>query len=182
LTRSRSSLDPADWIAWIRLVAAPFALLEVAIERGNYPAGDERWAWAIGATFALGAVAFFLAHRRGAAPRALAAAALVFDTLVVSAYVVLYGFEPSSPVRQLLILVAIEAALRYGRLGAAWAVTSAPALAVFEWRASERLDVAYDPGHVVFPIGLQLLVGLIVGTLARRAGTPARSREPPPSG
>jgi hypothetical protein len=175
-------LDPADWIAWIRLLAAPFALLEVAIERGNYPEGDEPWAWAIGATFAAGAVGLFLAHRRALAPRALAAAALVFDTAVVSAYVVLYGFEPGSPVRQLLILVVIEAALRYGRVGAAWAITSAPALAVFEWRASERLDVPYDPGHVVFPIGLQLLVGLIVGTLARRAGTPARSRAPRRSG
>jgi hypothetical protein len=167
LTRSRSSLDPSDWIAWIRLLAAPFALFEVAIERGNYPEGDERWAWTIGATFAAGAVALFLVHRRRIAPRPLAAGALVFDTAVVSAYVVLYGFEPSSPVRQLLILIVVEAALRYGRIGAAWAVTSAPALALFEWRASDRLDVPYDPGHVVFPIGLQLLVGLIIGTLAR---------------
>jgi hypothetical protein len=169
LTRSRSRLDPADWIAWIRLVAAPFAILEVAVERGNYPEGDERWAWAISATFAAGAAALFFAHRRKLAPRALGAAALVFDTVVVSAYVVLYGFEPSSPVRQLLILVVIEAALRYGRAGAAWALTSAPALALFEWRASDRLDAPYDPGHVVFPIGLQLLVGLIVGTLVSRA-------------
>jgi hypothetical protein len=162
LTRSRSRLGPGDWIAWIRLVAAPFALLEVAIERGNYPEGDERWGWAIGAAFAAGAVAFFGAHRRRLAPRALAVGGLVFD-----------GFEPSSPVRQLLILVVIEAALRYGRMGALWAATSAPALAVFEWRASERLDVPYDPGHVVFPIALQLLVGLIVGTLAPRAARDA---------
>jgi hypothetical protein len=173
LTRSRSKLGPGDWIAWVRLVAAPFALLEVAIERGNYPEGDERWGWAIGAAFAAGAVAFFGAHRRRLAPRALAVGGLVFDTAVVSAYVVLYGFEPSSPVRQLLILVVIEAALRYGRMGALWAATSAPALAVFEWRASERLDVPYDPGHVVFPIALQLLVGLIVGTLAPRAARDA---------
>jgi hypothetical protein len=182
LTRSHSNLGTADWIAWIRLLAAPFALLEVAIERGNYPEGDERWAWAIGATFAAGAVALFLAHRHQLAPRALGAGAVAFDTVVVSAYVVLYGFEPNSPVRQLLVLVVVEAALRYGPVGALWSITSAPALAVFESRASDRLETSYDPGHVLFPIGLQLLVGLIVGTLARHAGTRTRSRGPHRSG
>ena len=161
--------ETGDWVAWIRLAAAPFALLEVVIERGNYPAGDEPWAWVIAGVFAAGAVALFAANRRGLAPRAVAALGLGFDTAVVSAFVVLYGFEPSSPVRQLLVLVVAEAALRYGKRGAAWAVTSAPALAIFEWRAADRLDVPYDPGHVLFPLGLQVLVGLIVGALAERA-------------
>ncbi len=158
-----------DWIAWVRAAAAPFALLEVAIERGNYPSGHEGWAWSLGLVFSTGACALLVAHRRRVAPRLLAGLALAFDTAVVSGYVVLYGFEPSSPVRQLLVLVVVEAALRYGRPGALWAVTSTPALAVFEWRVSDRLGVAYDPGHVVFPIGLQVLAGLIVGALAERA-------------
>ncbi|MDQ3859548.1 MAG: hypothetical protein M3327_14085 [Actinomycetota bacterium] len=153
---------PADWIASVRLVAAPFVLLEVAIERGNYPDGDEPWAWALAVAFALGAIALFRFRER-------AAVALIWDTALVSGFVVLYGFEPSSPVRQLLVLLVVEAALRYGKAGAAWSVASAPALALFEWRASERLDVSYDPGHVLAPIGFQLLVGLIVGALAERA-------------
>ena len=164
--------DEEDWIAWIRVAAAPFALLEVVIERGNYPPGHEAWAWSLGAAFSAGACALLLAHRRRVAGRLLAGLALLFDTAVVSGYVVLYGFEPSSPVRQLLVLVVVEAALRYGRRGALWAISSAPALALFEWRASERLDVPYDPGHVVFPIGLQVLAGLVVGALAERG--PAR--------
>lgn len=154
---------PADWIAWVRLVAAPFVLLEVVIERGNYPDGHERWAWILAGAFALGAVALFRA--RGAAPLALA-----WDTALVSGFVVLYGFEPSSPAREFLLLVVVEAGLRYGKAGAAWCVASAPALALFEWRASDRLGVEYDPGHVLGPLGLQLLVGLIVGRLADRAG------------
>jgi len=154
--------QPADWIAWVRLVAAPFVLLEVAIERGNYPDGDERWAWALAVAFALGAIVLRTSDR--------AAAALVWDTALVSGFVVLYGFEPSSPAREFLLLVVVEAALRYGKAGAAWCVASAPALALFEWRASDRLDVEYDPGHVLGPLGLQLLVGLIVGRLADRAG------------
>jgi hypothetical protein len=157
-----------DWIAWIRVAAAPFALLEVVIERGNYPSGHEAWAWSLGLVFSTGATALLAAHRRRVAEQLLPGLALVFDTAIVSGYVVLYGFEPNSPVRQLLILVVVEAALRYGRRGGLWALASTPALALFEWRASDRLDVPYDPGHVVFPIGLQLLAGLIVGALAER--------------
>lgn len=167
MTRSLPELRHArDWIAPIRVVIAPFALLEVAIERGNYPAGHEPWAWAGALAFAAGSLVLFAAGRGRAGGGRTSLAGLAFDTAVVSAFVILYGFEPGSPVRQLLVLVVVEAALLYGKAGAAWAVTSAPALAVFEWRVSDRLDVSYDPGHVVFPIGLQILVGLIVGTLA----------------
>jgi hypothetical protein len=163
----RQLTEPESWIAWIRLVAVPFVFFEVAIEHGNYPAGDERWAWALAVVFALGAGLFFVLRPGGLA-------ALAFDVAIVSAFVVLYGFEPSSPVRQILFLPVIEAALRYGRLGGAVTpVASVPALTLFERRASDALDVPFDPGHVIFPVGLQLLVGLVVGTLAQRARSPA---------
>jgi hypothetical protein len=165
----RGLLDLRDfeaWIAWIRLAAVPFVFLEVAIEHGNYPAGDERWAWALAAVFALAAVLFFVLRRGGLF-------ALAFDVAIVSAFVVLYAFEPSSPVRDVLFLPVIEAGLRYGRLGGVVVpVACAPALALFERRTSDILDVSFDPAHVTFPIGLQLLVGLLVGTLAERVKGP----------
>jgi hypothetical protein len=173
LERAQGELrSTASWVPWVRLVAVPFVFLEVAIERGNYPPGYERWAWAVAAVFAAGAVVLFAAHRRGTdVPHP----AYVFDVAIVSAYVVIYSFEPGSPVRQLLFLPVVEAALRWGRLGGVVApVASAPALAVFEWKVSDRLGVPYDPGHVIFPVGLQLLVGLIVGALAERARSVAR--------
>ena len=165
--------DVEAWIAWVRLAAVPFVAFEIAVERGNYPRGHEPWAWAVGAVFALGAACLFWLWRRGVAGGGLGLAALAFDGAVVSAWVVVYSFEPASPVRQLLFLPVIEAALRYGRLGGALApLASALPLAVFESRAADRLGAPYDPGHVVFPIALQLLVGLVVGALAsrRRAG------------
>ena len=163
-------------IAWIRLLAAPFVVLEVATE--DYPAGDQRWAWAIAAVFAAGAVVLFLAHRRArreSPPRAFAAGGLAFDTLAVSSWAVLYGFEPGTPARELLVLVVVEAALRYGPLGALWSLATVPALALFERRLAAALDVPFDPGHAAFPAGLYLLVGLVVGTLAERSGVSRRS-------
>ena len=168
--RALASEDVDKSIAWIRLLAMPFILVEAATE--DYPPGDERWAWAIGATFTAGAVALFLADRRtqgGARPPLVGTTALVFDTAALSAWAVLYAPEPGTPARELLVLAVAEAALRYGRRGALWSLATVPALALFELRLSRTLDLPYDPGHAVFPAGLYLLVGLIVGALAERS-------------
>jgi len=149
------------WIPHARLVVVPFAFAEVAVESGNYPPGYERWAWVTTAVFAAGAVVLFFARS--------ALAGLILDVLVVSAFVCIYSFEPSSPVRELLFLPVIEAALCYGvRGGLVLPVTSAPALAFFESKTSDDLGVSFDPGHVLGPIGLQVVLGLVVGLLAER--------------
>ena len=149
------------WIPRARLIAVPFAFAEVAIESGNYPSGSERWAWTTAAFFAAGALVLLFVRSR--------LAGVVFDLAIVSAFVCIYSFEPSSPVRELLFLPVIEAALCYGvRGGLALPVASAPSLAFFESKASDELGVAFDPGHVLGPIGLQVLVGVVVGLLAER--------------
>lgn len=157
----------AAWIAWGRIVAVPFVLLEVAIESGNYPPGDEPLAWALASVFAVGAALLFRFRDRGAL-------GLAFDWTVVSAFVLLYSFEAGTPVRQLLILPVVEAALRYGIvLGALLPLASLPALAFFEWRQAVRLDLhPFDTGHIVGPVGIQVVVGLLVGGLVSRLGRP----------
>jgi hypothetical protein len=150
-----------SWIRGIRLAAVPFAFLEVAIERGNYPPGDEAWAWLLAGALAIGAVVLLVAPPL---------AGLAFDLALVSGFVCLYGFEPGSPVRELFVLTALETGLLFGSalavLGAA--VASIPALVVFEERASRVLDEPFDPGHVLGPLGIQLLVGLVTAALVRR--------------
>jgi hypothetical protein len=37
-----------------------------------------------------------------------------------------------------------------------------------ETEASDELGVSFDPGHVLGPIGLQVLIGVVVGLLAER--------------
>ena len=158
------------WIAWARLAAVPFVFLEVAIESGNYPPGDEAYAWTLAAAFAAGALVL-LRFRERAAP------GLMFDWAAVSLWVALYSFELGTPVRQLLLVPVVEAALRYGvRGGALMPLASLPALAFFEWRQAIRLDLhPFDAGHVVGPAGVGLLVGLVIGGLVRRSEARARS-------
>jgi hypothetical protein len=153
------------WIAWARLAAVPFVFLEVATESGNYPPGDEAYAWALASAFAAGTLVLLRFRDR-------AAMGLVFDWALVSAWVALYSFEAGTPVRQLLVLPVVEAALRFGvRGGAFMPLASLPALAFFEWRQAVRLDLhPFDPGHVVGPVGIGLLVGLVVGALVGARG------------
>lgn len=141
-------------------------LLEVALERGNYPSGDERLAWALAAAFVAAAAGLLLARRHAWA----AAAGLALDAAFVSAFVALYSFEAGTTVRQLLVLPVLEGALLYAvRGGLLLAVASLPALAFFEWRQAERLDLhPFDVGHVIGPVGIQLLLGVAVGALVAR--------------
>jgi hypothetical protein len=158
-TRADDSTGLQRWIPRARLVAVPFALIEVAVESGNYPAGYERWAWTTAAVFAIGAVGLLLFRSP--------LAGVILDAVVVSAFVCIYSFEPSSPVRELLFLPVVEAGLCFGvRGGLALPAFSAPALSFFEAKTSDELGVAFDPGHVLGPIGLQILVGLVVGRLS----------------
>jgi signal transduction histidine kinase len=166
----RARLDELErWLAWVRLGAVAFAIFQVALT-GGYPAGYLAAAWGTTAAFAVGTVALFYAARRVRGDRRLAFAALAFDTLVVSTYVVVYSFERGTPIRQLLFLPIIEGALRYGIAGAvAVVVVTAPVAAVFELLRSRRLDPRhYQVSFVTFQIGVGLLVGLIVGWLVLR--------------
>jgi hypothetical protein len=149
------------WVPRVRLIAVPLAFLEVAIEHGNYPSGYERWAWATTVVFAAAATVFFFAPGR--------LLPLILDTLVVSAYVCVYSFEPSSPVRELMFLPVVEAALLTGaRGGLLWPALSVPALWFFERQASHRLGEPSEVGHVLGPLGLQVLIGVLVGRLVAR--------------
>ncbi len=106
------------------------------------------------------------------------------DTAFLSLWAVLYATEPGTPARDLLVLAAVEAGLRYGAPGALWAAATIPALVLCEVRLSDALGTPFDAGHALFPAGLYLLVGLLVGALSDRArsgGSPAPPAPPPPS-
>jgi signal transduction histidine kinase len=160
------------WIAWIRVGAVPFAVFQVALSTG-YPAGYHRAAWITTAVLGCGAVVFFLLSRRVLADRALArvgVAAMVFDFAVVSAYIVVYSFERGTPIRQLVFLAIVEAALRYGMFGSlGMAFASAPVLVAFEW-----LRQRHSPPHdfmvnfVTFQVGVEVIMALIIGWLVMR--------------
>ena len=161
------------WIAWVRVIAVPFALFEVAVVGDKHPPGYERWGWATAVTLSLGAVAFFWLARRDLDRKALGRIgflALAFDTAIVYAFVFVYTFEPSTPAWGILYIPVIEGALRYGvKGGAIVPVVVLPLVFLAEWwRAEEFGPPPFDFDHVTLPFGLQLLIGLVVGWLVDR--------------
>jgi K+-sensing histidine kinase KdpD len=162
------------WIAWVRLFAVPFAVLEVGVMTTDYPPGYEDVAWGITAVFGVGAVLLWILSRRArpfAAQQRLAVTAVVFDTAVVAAFFVLYyAFEIGTPIRLLLFLPIAEAAVRFGLIGGiALPLVLLPALAAGEWLRADQLDdYEFSADGITFPFGVMLMMGLVVGWLSRR--------------
>jgi signal transduction histidine kinase len=168
-TRSRADV----WIAWIRIAAVPFALVEIGAISSGYPEGYKTWAWIATGVLAVGAAVFMALARMelGEARRRVAGfAALTFDLGVVAAFVFIFMFEEGTPIRMLLFLPLVEAALRYGlRGGLLLPFAAGPILALAEWFRVDRFtDGAYDVDHVTFPVGILFLTGAIVGWLVDR--------------
>ncbi|HEV2901754.1 MAG TPA: ATP-binding protein [Gaiellaceae bacterium] len=160
-------------MAWVRLLAVPFAILEVGLLKEDYPPGYERWAWALTALLAVGAVTLlWLAYRppSRAAWRRIGFGALVLDSVVVYGYILVYTFEPGTPIRQLVFIPLIEAALRYGIVGGlAMSAVSSVLLAFSEWWREEHFaPQEFDLDRIILPVGVQLILGMIVGSLVNR--------------
>jgi signal transduction histidine kinase len=171
-------------MAWVRVLAVPFALVEVVVFKQDYPPHHEAWALAITAVLAVGAVAFLLlAYRTSrSAWRTIGFAALVFDSAVAYGYVAVFAFEPGT-IRQLVFIPLVEAAVRYGlRGGMAMAAFSAIALALYEWWRVQRFGVDFEVDNITFPVGVQLILGAVLGSLVdnlrrERRGAAARAAE-----
>ena len=166
------------WIARVRLGAVLFAIVEVGVFSTGYPHGYEKLAWIVTAVFGVGAIAIFLVSR-SAFTLAVGFSALLFDTCVIAAYATLYSYEFGSPTRWALIVVIVEAALRYGLLGAtAISVSLFPFLVFAEWwRAHHFGGPAFLWDRVTFPFGVFLFTGLIVGWLVHRLAKEAALAE-----
>jgi signal transduction histidine kinase len=157
-------------MAWVRLLAVPFAVLEVGVFKEDYPPRYEAWAWAITGLLAVGAVVFlWLAYRvpQRSAWRRIGLAALVFDSVVIYGYVLVFSFEPGTPVRQLVFIPLIEAALRYGVVGGiVMSFVSAGLLALTEWWREEHFPPQqFEVDRITFAVGVQLVIGVVVGSL-----------------
>jgi len=168
--------DVDAWIARARLVLVVFAALEVALLTETYPPGYEVWAWLLTATFAAGAIGIFVAEHRGWRPLRLPLLALVFDTLVVVGYALLFSYQYGSPTRFALIFVVVEGSLRYGVAGGIFVpVVLLPYLAVAEWWRADRFGPpAFLVDRITFPFALFLMTGLIVGWLTGRLAREVR--------
>ena len=172
MTDLRQLREMERWLALIRVAGVAFGIFQVAVG-SDYAHNYQGWAWVTTGIFAAGTAVLLLLSRGEWSRRgqvALGACALAFDFAVVCAYVLLYTYQESSPIRQVIYLPLVEAALRYGIPGAVGlAFASAPVMAIFEWLRQRRLDPpTYQVNYVTLQVGIELLIALIVGWLVVR--------------
>jgi glucose-6-phosphate-specific signal transduction histidine kinase len=126
------------------------------------------------AAFVVGTLLFFWLSRRELslpALRRIGFLALLFDSAIVASYLLVYSYESGTPIRQAVFIPVIEAALRYGIWGGVLLpLAFAPVHAAFEQLRSKHLDQPVDLDAVVFPVGVLMIAGLIVGWLVERLG------------
>ena len=164
------------WIAVCRLIAIPLAIAQVVTVTG-YPPGYKEAAWVLTAAFAAGSVVLYLLVRTSAS-RPIQVVAMCFDFAVVSAYTLLYSFEPGTPTRQLLYLAIILGAVRFGLTGGiVVAIASAPVAAWFEERRAAYFNVDYRLQLVTFQFVAGLLMALLVGWLYSRVDEQRQTAE-----
>jgi signal transduction histidine kinase len=158
------------WISLLRLIAFPFVVAAVAL--ATYPPGWEIWAWVTTGVFLIGSCAFFVLARTELAARhqfTQSLAAQIFDTLIVTSYLMVFAFERGLPVQQILYIDLAAACVRFGIVGGLiLALVSAPILAVFVDLRVNHLHLPYTWKLVGFQTGLEVLMALIVGWLVQR--------------
>jgi signal transduction histidine kinase len=153
------------WISIVRLLAVPFAVLQVSLTHG-YPSGYEAEAWGLTAVLTVGAGALFATVRD---TRAYRLVAMVFDFAIVACFAVLYAFEFGTPTRQLLFLAIVVGAVRFAmRGGIVVALAAVPVAALFEKQRSHWFHVHYRIEYVTFQAGAGLLMALLVGWVVSR--------------
>jgi signal transduction histidine kinase len=161
------------WIARVRLGGFAFAFLQVVLFPDDFPSRRyELAAWITTAVLGVGALVSFWLLRRPMSRRTFEVfgfGALLFDTAVVSAFVLTYSFELGNPVRQALMIPIAEAAVRYGLRGAiVLPLALTPVYAAFEELRSRQIDARFDVDHVTFSVGVSLITGLFIGWLVER--------------
>ena len=170
LRRERAGADSRSlewWIAVVRIAAVPFAALQVGFA-GGYPNANRVIAWLLTGVLAAGAAALYPFARRPPS-RVFAFAALAFDVAIVSGFTLVYSFQPSTPIRQLLNLAVVEGAARFATVGGVVvALATAPVIVLFEWLRSRHFSQAYEPQYVTFQLGAELVMALLVGWLVAR--------------
>ncbi len=153
------------WISFVRLLAVPFALLQVTLTNG-YPSGYERVAWLMTAALAVGGFLLFVTVQDTRGYRLLA---MVFDFAIVASFTVLYAFEFGTPTRQLLLLTIVLGAIRFGmRGGLIIALAAISVAALFERERSHWFHVRYHVEYVTFQAGAGVLMAVLVGWVVFR--------------
>ena len=143
-----------------------FAVFQIGLFYNEFPPGFRQAALALVAFYGVANLAIWSRSRRvsnlGEMSR-LAVESLALDVLVVSTFVGIHLFDPSTPVRSLLYVLPLEGALLYQYRGAIAAMTAAGVL----YAAAELVaSVLFGHDFVFLSVTFRIAIGLVIATVA----------------
>jgi signal transduction histidine kinase len=162
-------------LSYVRLALVPLALAKVLLDGDDFPTTRyEVAAWlVVGAQTFLALLLLALAYRWRSRHRYLAALNVLVDAAVATGLMFVFAWEPGQPLRSLIFLVVLEAALFFRFAGGLLVgVLVLPILFGLElWRQAEfDTPLNYDA------TGLRVLVAIALGTVVGRLVDMERSQ------
>lgn len=163
-------------LAFVRVALVPLALAKLLGSDGFPSADYEAGGWAVLAAQLLAALGLLAcAYRWPARPRYLALLGVGADLALAVALMLVYSWEPGRPLRDLIFLVVLEAALFFrlpGGLGLG--AVSFPVLYGLElWRRAE-FDAAIGYEALGLRVAAAIALGAVVGQLVHMERRQAR--------
>ena len=167
-------------LALVRLALVSLTFLKVLLDRDDFPSsGYELAGWTVvGAHLVVAFALVVLSHRSVLRPRYLAALGVAADLALTTSLMLAFSWEPAQPLRALLFLVVLEAALFFRlRGGLVLASATVPVLLGLElWRRAE-FDATIRWDAAILRIVVAFALGTVVGRLVEMERRQARDAE-----
>jgi signal transduction histidine kinase len=167
-------------LSLVRLALVPLVLLKVLLDRDQFPSDAyESAAWAVAGGYVLLAVGLaVLTHRPPFRRRYVAALGVAADLAVTAGLMYAFAWEPAQPLRALLFLVVLEAALFF-RLpgGLVVAAATAPVLLALELLRRADFDAPIRWDALVLRVLVGFALGAVVGRLVDMERSQAHDAE-----
>jgi K+-sensing histidine kinase KdpD len=157
---------PGIVLAGVRVVVV--AVVAILVLTSDFPPGYAFWAWLTLALFTLATTALALSTRVTLSPpvrQIVRVAAIVSDGAVAIAFMYVFSYQATQPLRTLYLIPIVLAALRFGlRGGLLAAVFAAPFIAGQELFRADYFGV--DPSWR--GVAVRALIGVLAGVVAGR--------------
>ena len=167
-------------LSYVRVALVPLALAQVLLHRDDFPTSRyEVAAWLlVGAQALVALLLLGLAYQWRSRHRYLAGLNVLADAALATALMFVFAWEPGQPLRSLIFLVVLEAALFFGLAGGVLVgALSLPILTGLElWRDAEfGAPVRYDA--LVLRVLVAAVLGAVVGRLVEMERSQSRAAE-----
>lgn len=156
----------------VRWIGVPWALLQtLSYSALPYPEGAKASALILIGTLAVGNGILHVTHHRPQAvprARAIAIAGLLLDIFVLSGFVWLFAFDPSSALWAILFILPLEGAISFQLRGAigAWAAVTLIYMFREIW-GSDRYGYLLEWNSITFRMGIGGIIATVAGLMAR---------------